>query len=458
MICSCCGFEIKGEKHLVENGQRYVCGNCWNNPEMFFPEKIKEDQRLKMLSEMASATRNQNGSIEVEVIKLVQKEIKMYIGKMKVNDILRLYELDKFKEEELEGYQREQYEERTSELVEYLEKCPLAVMPALLVSLRNTCFISQNGDFGTLKIPRKKGSLWIIDGQHRVGGFSKIRDKFVFSKGVDPSLFSDLMDYEFPIVFIDSTAAAEEVQKKTAQKMDRFSSEDIERTIFFIVNKTQKGISPSLKDALLYRIKTSGIQGLSLIEKEGWRTIGAEIGIALNCKEGSPLKDKINVSGKRETGKPIQLNSFVSSLEMLFKDKDFSNLDINDKLCFLEAYWSSIRDLLPETFDIRTEKGYMLLKALGVYSIHWLARDIFQLTIKQGLDFKQPGILTEKLAPIKSFDWSVKTSPLSALGGMKGANKAHDLLLATIDQEKETTYGKQSLQNYMTHDKTPSGA
>ena len=458
MICSCCGFEIKGEKHLVENGQRYVCGNCWNNPEMFFPEKISEDKRLKMLSEMASAIRNQNGSIEVEVIKFVQKEIKMYIGKMKVNDILRLYELDKFKEEELEGYQREQYEERTSELVEYLEKCPLAVMPALLVSLRNTCFISQNGDFGTLKIPRRKGSLWIIDGQHRVGGFSKIRDKFIFSKSIDPSLFSDLMDYEFPIVFIDSTAAAEEVQRKATQKMDGFSSEDIERTIFFIVNKTQKGISPSLKDALLYRIKTSGIQGLSLIEKEGWRIIGAEIGIALNCKEGSPLKDKINVSGKRETGKPIQLNSFVSSLAMLFRDKDFSNLDINDKLCFLEAYWSSLKDLLPEAFDVRTEKEYMLLKALGVYSIHWLARDIFQSTAKQGLEFKRVEVLKEKLTPIKSFDWGVKSSPLSALGGMKGVSKAHDLLLATLNQEKETIYGKQSSQNYMTSGSTSSGA
>jgi DGQHR domain-containing protein len=481
MICSCCGYEIKDKGHLVENGTRHVCDNCWNDPEMFFPEKISEDKRLKMLSEMASATRNQNGSIEVEVIKFVQKEIQMYIGKMKVNDILRLYELDKFKEEELEGYQREQYEERTSELVEYLEKCPLAVMPALLVSLRNTCFISQNGDFGTLKIPRRKGSLWIIDGQHRVGGFSKIRDKFIFSKSIDPSLFSDLMDYEFPIVFIDSTAAAEEVQRKATQKMDGFSSEDIERTIFFIVNKTQKGISPSLKDALLYRIKTSGIQGLSLIEKEGWRIIGAELGITLNCKEKSPLKDKINVSGKRETGKPIQLNSFVSSLEPLFKDKEFLSLSFDDKLCFLQAYWSVFREFLPEAFkskeegkdksvkfgkrfpsnigkkngkteskeDGKKEKKYLLLTSLGIHSVHRIARDILHSAIQEAIDFRREELLKEKLMPIKSFDWNAATSRLSALGGMKGVSKAYELLSAVLGQENGVPIAEQSLGNYI---------
>lgn len=449
MICACCGFEIKGKMHEVENGAKRICEKCWNNPELFFAEKIQEDERLSLLSKMANEARNNEGTISVKVFKLAQKEIEMYVGKMKVNDILELYELDRFKEEELEGYQRDLYEERTSELVQYLTKCPLAVMPALLVSLRKTEFEIVDGDFGVLKIPRKKGSIWIIDGQHRIGGFGKIRDRFVFSKTIAPSLFSGLMDYEFPVVFVDSQSAVEKVGAKLKETENGFSSEDIERTIFFVVNKTQSGISPSLKDALLYRIKTSGIQGLPIIEKEGWRINAAEIGITLNALENSPLKNMINIGGKRESGKPIQLNSFVTSLEMLFKNKDFSNLRINDKLCFLKAYWSSLRDILPEAFDARTEKEYMLLKALGVYSIHWLARDIFQLTVKQGFDFKQAEILKEKLTPIKSFDWDVKTSPLSALGGMKGASKAHDLLLSKLNCDKDAVLDRQTLQNYV---------
>ncbi|MBT0159054.1 DGQHR domain-containing protein [Candidatus Bathyarchaeota archaeon A05DMB-2] len=449
MICSCCGYEINGKMYPVENGEKFVCEKCWNDPNLFFPEKIQQDERLRLLSKLASSSINQRSSILVKVIKLVQKDIEMYVGKMKVSDILDLYELDKFKEEELEGYQREQYEERTNELVEYLSNCPLAVMPALLVSLRKTEFKQQDGDFGILKIPRKKGSIWIIDGQHRVGGFGKIREKFVFSKSLNPSLFSDLMDYELPIVFIDSIVATGKIGSKLEQNKNGFTPEDIERTIFFIVNKTQKGISPSLKDALLYRIKASGIQGLSIIEKESWRIIGAEISIALNRERSSPLEGKINVSGKRDTGKPIQLNSFVSSLQPLLSDKNFVKLSNDDKLRFLENYWKALKKLFPEAFDKKTEREYMILKALGVYSLHWFAKDIFQLCLKQGLDFRREEILTDMLLPLRSFDWNSKTSPLSALGGMKGASKAHDLLLDTFDQKILLKNDRQTLKDYV---------
>lgn len=447
MICSCCGYEIKGKMYPIMNGEKHVCEKCWSNPDLFFPEKIPDDQRLKILSEMADGVRNQKGAVHVKAIKLIQKGIELFVGKMKVSDILELYELDKFKEEELEGYQREQYEERTSELVEYLSKCPLAVMPALLISLRKTDFSPRDSDFGVLRIPRKRGSIWIIDGQHRVGGFGKIRDKFMFSKEVDPTFFSGLMNYEFPVVFIDSDAAAQKISGKLTQNKNNLSSEDIERTIFFVVNKTQKGISPSLKDALLYRINTSGLQGLSIIKKENWRIIGAEIGITLNRKRSSPLENKINVSGKRDTGKPIQLNSFVSSLQTLFFDKEFSKLNIDDKLRFLEAYWTAIRDILPLAFEDKTEKEYMLLKALGIYSLHLLARDIFQICAKQACDFKEVEVFKSVLMPLKYFDWSTKTSPLAALGGMKGANKAHEILLAVLNQKNRTE--KQTLSNYI---------
>jgi DGQHR domain-containing protein len=480
MICSCCGFEIKGDAHPVENGQRHVCEKCWNDPEMFFPEKIKQDQRLTLLSKMAEAKENQNGLIEVAAIKLVQKNIEMYVGKMKVNDVLSLYELDKFKEEELEGYQRERYEERTSQLVEYLEKSPLAVMPAILVGLRKTNFVSIDGDLGVLRIDRKKGALWIIDGQHRVGGFSKIRDRFMFSKSLGASLFSDLMDYEFPVVFVDSQGAAEKIKGKESKLAESLSAEDIEKTIFFVVNKTQRGISPSLKDALLYSIKTSGIEGLSIVDREGWRIVGAQIGITLNCKENSPLRAKINVSGQRNSGKPVQLNSFVSSLETLFKDKDFSNLATDDKICFLEAFWSALRALIPDAFegpekhgqgreefgkrfssnigrksgdrksrkDESGDKKYLLLTALGIYVAHRLARDLLHAAIEERFDFRQPELLKEKLAPVKAFDWKAKTSPLSALGGMKGVGRAYDLLSEVVGQEKYSPNAEKPLGTY----------
>lgn len=480
MICSCCGFEIEGKSHPVEKGKRSVCEKCWKNPEMFFPEKIEQDQRLTLLSNMAHSKENHNGTVEVKAIKLVQKDIEMYVGKMKVDDILGLYELDKFKEEELEGYQRERYEERISQLVEYLEKSPLAVMPALLVGLRKTNFSPIDEDLGVLKIERKKGSIWIIDGQHRIGGFSKIRDQFFFTKSLGATLFSDLMNYELPVVFVDSQGAAEKIKSKESKISGLLSSEDIEKTIFFIVNKTQRGISPSLKDALLYSIKTSGIEGLSLVDKEGWRIIGAQIGINLNCKETSPLRAKINVSGQRNSGKPIQLNSFVSSLEILFKDKEFATLSVDDKICFLAAYWTALRELIPDAFEVKEkasedgeqfgrrfssnigkksnerkkakgnsgENRYLLLSSLGVYTIHRIARDLLHSALKEGKDIKQRDFFESKLSKLRSFDWKSKTSPLAALGGMKGVSKAYDLLSEVIGQEKHVSNSEKPLNTY----------
>jgi len=451
MICSCCGYKIKEKAHSVNNGKEFVCSRCWNNPDLFFAEKLESDRRLKLLAEIANDKRNETSSIEISVIRFHQKNIVMYVGKMRAKELLQIFETDKFKEEELEGYQRELYEERTSEMVEYLSTCPLAIMPAMLVSLRKAHFTCKNEDFGILTIPRKKGAIWMIDGQHRIGGFDKVRERFIFTKNIDPSLFPDLMNYEFPVVFFDSTSAAEEIRKSQMLPETQFSPEDVERTVFFVVNKTQRGISPSLKDALLYRIKTSGIKGLPIIRKESWRIRAARVAIALSKDESSPLVAKINISGRRGSGKPIQLNSFVSSLKILFSDKDFLNLTYEDKLKFLKAYWTALKDLFPEAFEMETFRGYMLLKALGVYSLNWIGKDLFNICLKRDCDFADETTLRTLLSPLESFDWNAKTSPLSSFGGVKGASRAHDLLLEIINQRTKIKDETQTLRVFLSN-------
>jgi len=434
LICSCCGYEILDKPHSIEAGKKYVCDRCWNDPNLFFPEKIQDDARLKLLSKMADETRRQPNLTRLKVIRLYQKGIEMYIGKMKAKDILKLCEIDKFEEEELTGYQREIYKERTSDLVEYLAECSVAVMPGLFVSLREAKFVSQDADIGILEIPKKRGSIWIVDGQHRIGGFEKVRDRFVFDRKPDisPKLFSLLMDYELPVVFIDSRKAAEKVSNAHEGKNPVIKPEDLERAMFFVVNKTQKGINPSLKDALLYRIKIGGVDGIPILRKENWRIQAAFIGIMLSRDIDSPLRNRINISGKRDQGKPVQLNSFVSSLLALFRDKNFSNLSDMHKLRFVKAYWNVLGKMFPEAFDFKTSKDFMLLKAIGVYSLNWLAHDVFRKCIRDDLDCNDEVTLEKLLEPLRLFDWGTQTSPLSTLGGMKGVREAYRLLVMTL--------------------------
>ncbi|KPV61866.1 MAG: hypothetical protein AOA66_1538 [Candidatus Bathyarchaeota archaeon BA2] len=374
MICSCCGYEIEDEPHLIEDG-RYVCDRCWKNPSLFFPGKLEQDERLRILSKLSQERKL--GSLKVQVIRLSQKDIDMYMGKMAAKELLELCAIDRFKEEELKGYQRQQYEERTSELLEYLTECPIALMPALFVSVRDATFTPTNGDLGVLEIQRRKGSIWIIDGQHRIGGFEKICDCFESMQnpeGMSGRSFLNLMNYELPVVFVNSKIIAKKLNKWVQESGLDVTSEDVERAIFFITNKTQKGIQPSLKDALLYCLKISGITGLPILRKESWRIEAAYIGIMLNQDANSPLFERINLSGKRGSGRPIQLNSFVSSLRRLFLDKDFSRSSRDERLKFIRAYWGVLRKMFPYSFEEKTWRQYMLLKAIGVYCLNWLAQ------------------------------------------------------------------------------------
>jgi len=439
VICACCGYEIKSKSHPIKGGKKYVCDKCWNNPNLFFPEKLKTDKRLQLLSKLAEERRNRSGPIKVRVIKLRQKNIEMYIGKMKSKDILQLYEIDKFKEEELGGYQREQYEEKTSELVEYLAKCPVAVMPSIFVSLREAKFIPEGGDWGVLEISRKKGSVWVIDGQHRIGGFEKVHERFMFPHNptdINPELFSMLMNYELPVVFVDMQKATERIGNINNTEKRNITPEDLERVVFFIVNKTQKGIHPSLKDALLYRIKIGGINGIPILKKENWRIKAAYIGISLSKEKTSPLNGMINISGKRGTGKPIQLNSFISSLKPLFNNEFFQKLSDYEQFNLVKSFWSILRKMFPKAFEGETWKEYMLLKAIGVYCLNWLLCDVFKICIDRGYCYDNEEILKKIIEPLRSFDWRNQTSPLSTVGGMKGVRQGHQILL-NILQPKE---------------------
>jgi len=95
----------------------------------------------------------------------------------------------------------------------------------------------------------------------------------------------------------------------------------------------------------------------------------------------------------------------------------------------------------------------LLLTALGIHSVHRLAKDVLYSAIREGIDFRRAEILKEKLKAIRFFDWRAETSPLSALGGMKGVSKAYDILSDVLSIEKYSPITQQPLENTATNDK-----
>jgi len=392
-------------------------------------------------------------ALKIPVIRLSQKGVTMYVGKMTSQELLRLWEIDKFREEDLEGYQRKVYDSRTQDILNYLVDCPVAVMPGILVSLHGVTMFraDSKGDTGTLEIPNRKGSVWVIDGQHRIGGFALALNADTMAslteeEKLNPETLKNLRDYELPVVFIDSTQASQEI-KNLADPSVTLSERDIERVVFFIVNKTAKSISPSLKDALAYKIKAAGIAGIPIIEAKPWRHTATKIALVLfrNGKVGSPFSGLMKITGiesriARGTGRPLTLSAFVSSLDQLIQDEHFKVEQYDDQLEFITNYWKVVRSTKPEAFA--EPQHYMVLKSMGVYALNRLARDVFNWCKGKEVEPNEKNI-KKYIDPLREFDWTKKSSQIADFGGQKGVKASHKLLLKAlakngIEEARET--------------------
>jgi len=437
MRCCCCGLAISGNYHVTQNGD--VCESCWNDPNLFFAERIRENGAWKYVNEIFIST-NENEKLIIPVLKLKQKDVTLYSGKIKARDILRLYAILGFEEQSLIGYQRELYEDQINDLVSYIINCPTSVLPGLFISLRggidfSPFYETEKSDFGHLHIPLRKGAIWIIDGQHRIGGFEKILAKFSQISENDNSMESlkDIFEYDIPVTFIDTKEASDKLNTLFDIKTQ---PEDIERLAFFIINKTQRRLSPSLVDTLQYCISRVGLNGIPAIDKAPWRGEAASIGIDMNALGSSPFFQKINISGQRGLNRPIQLNSFVSSLKPLFQNKYFLELSIEEKKLFLHNWWSEIKNINNKSFLEKTYRNFLILKAIGIYTLNFLALD-FVLIMKNN-DFIKKVNIKGFIKNIKGFDWSKNSSPLSSFGGMKGVHEARKMLHQYIIEKKKT--------------------
>jgi len=449
VICTCCGLEIQGNRHgpyrRLSGVTDYACDRCWNNPALFFPDKVTNSSVPNDVANAyvpfpntdEKATR-QGDVLRISAVELKQGNVTAYIGKMKSADILTLYDLKRWSTMQLDGYQRGVYEERTREIARYLKNCPIPVVPAILVSIRSSNFITKDGgDVGTLEIPRRKGSIILIDGQHRVSGFEWYAEQLAEMETANSEQGLDWMDsmrilnYEVPVLFLDSESAAEVLERDRDQTFvgKKVMPEDVERVVFYTLNKTQRGITPSLKDMLQFFIQKSGMRGIPAIEREGWRVDAAEIGYRINTE--MPMEGMINLSGASGMG-PVQLNSFVTSMKPLFAVKSFQNLSPEAKYDFIKAYWTVLKKLFKEGFE--DYSNHLVLKSIGIYSLNWLAADIYKWCDIENVPLTEEGIL-EFLRPLRGFNWRSKapnTSLLKALGGTVGVRQAYRILLKRL--------------------------
>jgi DGQHR domain-containing protein len=385
-----------------------------------------------------------SAGLEVPVVRANEGGVTTYLGRMRASDVLAVYDLKRWSETDLDGYQRQLYEERKREVARYLQDCPIPVIPAILVtSGSDSTFdaVERNSALGYLHVPLRKGAVFLIDGQHRMAGFQWFLEELAkhdennrlgIPNEYDDKMvtrFRQILNYEVPVLFVDGEGAAHLVASHSDNLLKPTERRDIERALFLILNKTQKGIRPSLKDTLQFMIWRAGINGIPGLEDID-RVKATELVLRLNSN-GSPLSGMINASGARGMHRPVQLSSFVTSLEPLYGYEGFQKLSDVEKYQFVKSYWSVLKGTYPQAFDDATWRNYLLLKTVGVYVMNRIARDFLKSVNENKLEPTGRNI-ERYLEPLKGFDWNRETSTLKGFQGLGGVDVAYEQLVKEL--------------------------
>jgi len=271
----------------------------------------------------------------------------LYVGVMKVKDILDRGRVDMFIAGHPDGYQRALSEARARAFGRFIDDGNLSPS-SILLNIREG-EVTEAPE-GTLNLPDET-SIWIVDGQHRIEGLR-------FAVGRDP----EINDLEFPVVVMNQPSSYEEAKQ------------------FVIINKTQKGVRTDLaqrflmqamkqegRDKLLAARDERGVLGGVLKDVE-WVTRAIEIADILNADKKHPWYGKIQLPNTPKDGTTVTQGSFTNSLEPVLKDSFFQGKPVQPISSALGNYWDAIYELCEAAFE--SPKDYVIQKTTGVFVLH----------------------------------------------------------------------------------------
>jgi DGQHR domain-containing protein len=318
--------------------------------------------------------------------KLVIGNRELYLGLAIASEIVRYYKIDQYQKGEdgkYKGHQRILSEPRSKKFAQYLENGGI-FHQTILVNIRkksNVEFKNIKDSYGLLNIKSNEG-LWVVDGQHRVGGLKKLLEGK-----------PDMSDIKVPILIMVGVP------------------EESEATEFLIVNKTQKGVKASLADALI--VNRVSEKDLPLLQFAGIKVAKDELKVLFNVTEKlnkikeSTWKNKISMEGvDPEKSSTINQKSFIDSLKLFRKDAVMeANFDSEQKLTkLLIEYWKGISLLCPKATKTQTCDEYVLMRTAGVFIMHRLLPTV---VVKCKGNYSASNIkkILSKIESMKDLDW-----------------------------------------------------
>ncbi|MBI3589121.1 MAG: EVE domain-containing protein [Candidatus Liptonbacteria bacterium] len=301
---------------------------------------------------------------------------------------------------EVRGYQRILERARLNKLLQFFERDDWSLPNTLIFSLNSKVTSLQNTfREHKLSLPSIYGSLWIMDGQHRLYSFSKTDEK-------------TRKENELVCVLFNAELLGPRGEEKQAN-------------VFIDINMNVKKVSTSLLLELMQEFKLAGV------EYQSRRTA---LDVVTKLSSLSIFKDLI--SGYSRKGGSISLTTFVTNSSMtrllspngpiLKNYRSSGNGSVPVCFNYLKQYFSIVADVFSEEWGnamhaLSSDKGVRgLLRLL----IHILER-------KGSRDFKSFTKKTLTALRDSSFDFT-NTNFRNQFAGEGGANELTDEWLELI--------------------------
>ena len=320
-------------------------------------------------------------NIRVHALKMVQPGAELFTFVMSSRELHEIaYVGVRQRGGQADAYQRILSKKRCQDIGQFIQR-PGALLPNnLIVALPAKARFEAAADSdrsGTLIIPRKPQSAWIVDGQHRLFGFK-------YAEGKD-----------FPLIvtaFISKPVA--------------FQAE-----VFRTINREQKGVNPSLVYDLLDLVKTNDF----------YDQRGHEIVKALNEEEDSPWLEQIKMIG---TGPGlISQAAFMKRVKQLLKDVIYQEYEGPDQVLILKNFFNALKLLYPEAWG---SKKHVLTKTLGFNAVMLSLPKILILCGLHGESFEEQTMRDIMSAWPENISFS--SDALGGYGGEKGAQQIAEVL------------------------------
>lgn len=265
---------------------------------------------------------------------------------------------------------------------------------------------------GVLELPSADDPLWIVDMQHRLGGF-----EVALERG------EDVADFPVVVTIADGMSRLEEVEQ------------------FELINTTQMKVRTDLARRLLeIRAEDRDQKELIVQANKLWQARGPKVvdWLNRNCPVWGGGIMEPNATKQDRPRAVAKETSFVTSLKPVMNTPLGSRAPEEQIAERLSWFWQELAAKWEEAFA--DPRNYVVQKTPGLFSLHSIASDVFELARQAGdLSKRNIGTVLERLDVDSDF-WHKANGTAGQFGSMKGFGILAEELrsyLPDIDLSKE---------------------